>query len=87
MRSTTLTQPETDDNGTPKITKKYLRTLCKQQNLYLTPELNEKLYLHYKGFARIEELDEYVGLRVLWMEGNGIKKIENLHYLKDLRSL
>jgi hypothetical protein len=38
---------------------------------YVTPEVNDRLYLHYKGFARIQNLDEYTGLKVLYMEGNG----------------
>ena len=33
----------------PRITREYLRNLCKKEKLYLTPELNEKLYLHFKG--------------------------------------
>lgn len=71
----------------PRLTKEYLRNYCKKERLYLTPELNDKLYLHFKGFAKIEGLDEYTGLRALWLAGNAISKIENLHNNKELRCL
>jgi dynein assembly factor 1 len=31
---------------------------CKDNDGYELPELNEKLYLHFKGFARIENLGD-----------------------------
>jgi len=32
-----------------RITKEFLREQCKKNKLYLTPRLNDTLYLHYKG--------------------------------------
>ena len=69
------------------MTKPLLRKLCKDNGLYTTASLNDKIYLHYKGFNRIENLDEYTGLKALWLEGNGLGKIEGLEHQVLLRSL
>ncbi|KAI8826540.1 uncharacterized protein EV422DRAFT_562599 [Fimicolochytrium jonesii] len=78
---------ELDEQGNTRMTLKYVQQLCKEQKLYNTPELNDKLYLHFKGFAKIENLEAYTGVRSLWLEGNGISRIENLSAQTDLRCL
>jgi len=70
-----------------RVTAKVLKGLIKEQNLYRTPCLNDKLYLHYGGYDRIEGLDEWTGLRALWLEGNGFDKIQGLNKLTQLRCL
>eukprot|EP00744_Colponema_vietnamica_P002875 GILI01004468.1.p1 GENE.GILI01004468.1~~GILI01004468.1.p1 ORF type:complete len:418 (-),score=81.80 GILI01004468.1:41-1294(-) len=54
---------------------------------YTTPELNDKLFLHYKGFGKIANLEQFTGVKVLYLEGNGFTKIEGLECCTQLRSL
>ncbi|ETI33908.1 hypothetical protein PPTG_05551 [Phytophthora nicotianae INRA-310] len=70
-----------------EMEKKLLKKLCRDNDLYVTPSINDKLYLHYKGFRCIKNLEEYTGLKVLWLEGNGLPRIEGLEHQKELRSL
>lgn len=64
-----------------------LRAACIEHDGYETPELNDRLYLHFKGFKKIENLEPYTGLKALWLESNGIGKIEGLDHLAQLRCL
>jgi len=70
-----------------EMTKPLLKQLCKDNGLYGTASINDKIYLHYKGFKAIQNLDEYTGLRAMWLEGNGFTKIEGLEHQTQLRSL
>ncbi|KAL7749118.1 hypothetical protein RI367_005523 [Sorochytrium milnesiophthora] len=78
---------QVDDKGFTLMTLPYLQQLCKDQGGYNTPELNDKVYLHFKGFSRIENIERFTGLKSLWLEGNAISAIENIDELAELRCL
>uniref|UniRef100_K3WYY9 Dynein assembly factor 1, axonemal homolog n=1 Tax=Globisporangium ultimum (strain ATCC 200006 / CBS 805.95 / DAOM BR144) TaxID=431595 RepID=K3WYY9_GLOUD len=71
----------------PIMDAETLRELCRENDGYETPELNDNLYAHFQGFQRIEGLDAYFNLKALWLESNGLTKIENLAPLVSLRCL
>lgn len=71
----------------PRMTAAVLLSAAIEHDGYETPELNDTLYLHFKGFQRIENLEPYVGLKSIWLEANGLSVIEGLSHLKELRCL
>lgn len=70
-----------------EMTASSLKTYCKENGLYSTPNINDKIYLHYKGFRCIQNLDEYTNLKCIWLEGNGLSRIEGLDKQTSLRTL
>ena len=76
-------------NGGPIMTKKAIVDLCNKHDLYRTPAVNDKLYLHSQGFRRIdpEVMGLYTGLRCLWLQQNGLAAIEGLEKCVELRNL
>jgi hypothetical protein len=66
-------EPERDEDGSLNLTNKYLRELFKKEwkKYYRTPELNEKLFLHFKGFSYMKNLGQFKNLKCLYFEGNG----------------
>lgn len=81
-------KPEPEDES-KRITKQFLKNLLRSdiKLYYCTPNLNDALYLHYKGFEAIENLEEFADLKVLYLESNCIAKIENLSNKSKLRCL
>jgi dynein assembly factor 1 len=54
---------------------------------YRSHELNDKLYIHFQGFRKIENLETFTGLRSLFAEANAFEKLEGLETCTKLRSL
>lgn len=69
------------------MTKKAIVDTCMKHGLYVVPELNDVLYLHFKGFSKICELDEYINVKTLWLNNNAISTISGLSTLVNLSTL
>lgn len=69
------------------MTREVLVKAATDNQGYETPHLNDQLFLHFKGFRRIENLEPYSELKALWLESNGLLQIENLDHLAKLRCL
>ena len=80
-------EPEKDEKGYRIITEDYCKKLCEYNGGYEYPHLNANLYLHFQGFHKIQKLDNFINLKVLYLENNCIDKIEKLHNLKSLTCL
>ena len=77
-----------EDDGEPRITAEFLKKLLKsKKSYYQTQSLNDTLYLHFKGFKKIENLEGFTGLKTLYIESNEIAKLEGLEGLVKLGAL
>lgn len=72
-----------------EMTKQKLKEIIESDRrmYYRTEELNDKLYIHYKGWNKIQNLEGFTGLRVLYAECNAFDRIEGLTTCTNLRSL
>ena len=52
-------EPEKNENGIRIITEKFCCKLCYYNGGYDSPEFNGNLYLHFFGFKKIENLDNF----------------------------
>jgi len=73
--------------GVPTMTKDEIRQSCVENGGYETAELNDKLYLHFRGFKKIENLEDYVGCKAIWLDSNGLDTIEGLGHMTGIRCL
>lgn len=72
-----------------EMTTKTLREICREHDdLYRTPELNDKLYCNFKGFGSITPaLGAYRNLKALFLQGNGLTSIREMPLLPQLKCL
>ncbi|KAM3131941.1 hypothetical protein pb186bvf_015954 [Paramecium bursaria] len=89
-----VNQLQRDDDGNLIMNESNIIKICNQEGLYEYPDLNTKLYLHFKGiilikqaFKKIGGLDSFTNVKVLWLENNFITKIEGLDKLTKLTHL
>lgn len=69
------------------MTQSALRAICVEHKLYRTPSLNDALYCNHKGFLRLANLEPYVNLRTLYLEGNALRSLEGLPPLQSLKCM
>ena len=82
-------EDEREEDGSPMLTNRFLRELFRKEckKYYRTPELNEKLYLHFKGFSYIRNMEQFTELKCLYFESNGCRSMLGLEQNTILRSL
>ena len=80
-------QPEKDEKGFRIITEDFCKKLCYYNGGYDSAKLNVNLYLHFQGFRKIQNLENFINLQVLYLENNSISKIEGLDKLINLTCL
>ena len=70
-----------------QMTEAALRQLCREQQLYTTPHLNDTLFAGCQGFMELGGLEKYTGLRALHLESNALESLEGLPELPLLACL
>ena len=82
-------EEEKEPDGSPILTNKFLRELFKKEHrkYYRTPSLNDKLFLHFKGFHKIKNMAQFTDLKCLYFEANGCESLKGLEQNTMMRSL
>lgn len=75
------------EGGLPVMSREEIRASCMENEGYEQPQLNERLFLHFRGYRRIENLEEYTAVKAMWLDSNGLTVIENISHMKELRCL
>lgn len=69
------------------MSEQNLKQICEMEGLYEFPQMNKKIYLHYKVIEQIGALEKYINLKSLYLENNVITKISGLNNLAQLENL
>uniref|UniRef100_A0A6T9U9L4 Dynein assembly factor 1, axonemal homolog n=1 Tax=Alexandrium catenella TaxID=2925 RepID=A0A6T9U9L4_ALECA len=75
--------------GGTQMSKEELRKVIDSDKriYYRTEELNDKLFIHYKGWRALQGLEGWTGLKALYAECNAFDRIQGLQCCRGLRSL
>jgi len=75
VTSSNATESEDEEGGPLRMTVKWFKEFFKKEwrTYYRTFELNEKLYLHFKGFNKFENMHLFPELKCIYFEGNGLR--------------
>jgi len=89
VRSKAAAEEDTDVLGSSAMTPERIAKILDSDKrmYYRTQELNDKLYIHYQGFRKLQSLEKFTGLRTLYGECNAFERIEGLEACTQLRSL
>ena len=66
-----------EDEGC-KMTKRSISEQCMKHQLYITPEMNDILYLQCQGYTEIANLEPFINLKSLWLDNNALDSISGL---------
>ena len=82
-------EEEKEADGSPKLTMRFLRELVKKEpkKYYRTPYLNDKLFLHFKGFHYIRNMEQFTDLKCVYFESNGLRSLKGLEENRMMMSL
>jgi len=75
--------------GAGELTKEKLQKILDQNRgmYYRTEELNDRLFLHFGGFRKLENLEKFTGLKTLYAESNALESMEGIETMSKLRSI
>eukprot|EP00397_Hematodinium_sp_SG-2012_P015373 GEMP01015653.1.p1 GENE.GEMP01015653.1~~GEMP01015653.1.p1 ORF type:complete len:632 (+),score=135.16 GEMP01015653.1:71-1966(+) len=75
--------------GAAELTKDKIRQILdsNRRMYYRTEELNDKLFLHFGGFTKLENLEKFTGLKTLYAESNALETMRGLEAMPKMRSL
>jgi dynein assembly factor 1 len=80
--------PDRDEKtGRAYLTEDYICRLNVHNGGYSNPLYNRCLILHYLGIGKIENLNAFKNISVIYLENNCITKIEGLSHMKELKCL